>query len=139
MNGLGLRAAGAGIALVWSTQWWVMHGAGVTSAWAAANPLWYGAIIEVALGISLVLPGLCTGWIARRHGIRLGALIGLLGGITYSVGFPMLHMRPNPWHFLSTGPLWIAVAGPAFLLMLTCAGGGAAGELLRSNNRSRGP
>jgi hypothetical protein len=131
-------AVGVGVAVLWLTQWGqpkvvelLLHSPMRNSALLRAVTL--GALLAL---VSL-LPGVCAGAISRGRGILLGMLTGLIGGVTYSVLFFLT--RPQFLHLghFSGALLWFWGSGPG--LILTCAAGGAAGQLLRSNNRWRGP
>jgi multisubunit Na+/H+ antiporter MnhB subunit len=66
----------------------------------------------------------------------MGALTGLIGGFTYSVSFILfrLHFSHLSHFFTSVGaPMWFQIQGLG--LIISCAAGGAVGELLRSSNR----
>jgi hypothetical protein len=124
--------------VVWLTTWVLLKQLGIPAAWARTNPTGYAAVITMWYSIALVLPGLCTGLISGRDGIRLGALAGLIGSLTFSTLFPLLRLHPTQMRMLMSQPLLVIYATAAVGLMITCAAGGGAGELLRSNNRWSG-
>jgi uncharacterized membrane protein YeaQ/YmgE (transglycosylase-associated protein family) len=98
------------------------------------------ATLDVLLAVVSLLPGFCAGAIAGRRGILVGTLTGLIGSATYSVLFILfrLHFSHLSHFFTSIGaPMWFWICGPG--LIINCAAGGAAGELLRSNNRIERP
>jgi hypothetical protein len=93
-------------------------------------------MMDITLTSLPLLPGLCAALISGCRGMLMGALTGLIGGLTYSVVFILirLHFSHLSHFFTSMGaPMWFQVQG--FGLIISCAAGGAVGELLRSNNR----
>ena len=128
-----------GTAVAWLTQWAWLKGAGYVYSGSSQSLMWYEALLNVFFALGLVVPGFCAGWISRRHGILLGALSGLIGGITFTMLFPIFDHRSNLTHFFATWPWVVAFSTSQFGLVLTCVAGGGTAELLRSNNRWRGP
>jgi hypothetical protein len=124
--------------VLWLTNWAFGHGAPWLFALLERSPAWSGVLLNVSFSAVVLLPGFCTGWISGRDGIRLGALTGLIGAITYSAVEPTFHMRQTLGHYITSGVFLIAVAGSSFGLVLTCSAGGALGQLLRSNHRWSG-
>jgi uncharacterized membrane protein YeaQ/YmgE (transglycosylase-associated protein family) len=139
MNRLYLISLIVGTAAVWLTQWALLKGAGYVYNGSSQSLIWYEALLNIFFALGLVVPGFCAGWISKRHGILLGALTGLIGAITYTIFFPIFEHRSNLPHFFATWPWLVAFSTAQFGLVLTCAAGGAAAELLRSNSRWRGP
>jgi fructose-specific phosphotransferase system IIC component len=91
--------------------------------------------------ISSVLPGLIAGFISGKRGFLVGAVAGALGSFLYGVYIEGMQfhsgaLKPNArtWTAVFIFPT-IYAAG----LIITSAVGGGAGQLLRSNNRWRGP
>jgi hypothetical protein len=134
-------AVGIGVAVLWLTQWGQPKVVELLLHSPMKNfPFLRAATLGVLLALVSLLPGFCAGVISGRRGILLGMLTGLIGGMTYSVLFFLIRL-----HFLHLGHfstsagalLWFWGSGPG--LLLTCAAGGAAGQLLRSNNRWSGP
>ena len=136
-----LIAVSVGIAVLCATQWAkpkLMEL--LMSAPTATLALLPSVLMDVLIAVTPLLPGVCAGYIAERRGILLGALTGFIGSFTYSVLFILFR-----WHFshldhFFTGagaPMWFQIFGLG--LTISCAAGGALGELLRSNNRWRGP
>jgi len=128
MNRRPLAAVAVGIAVLWLTQWGKPHLMGSLR------------MMDVFIPIVQLLPGFCAGIIAGRRGILLGALTGFIGGATYSTFLFIFraHVPAMDRFFSSLGaPLWFQFF--SFGLIITCAAGGAVGELLHSNNRWRGP
>lgn len=131
-------AVGVGVLLL--TQWAWIEGIGRLYVAAGMNaPEWYGAAVNVLFAVAMVLPGFCSGWIAKRRGILCGLLTGLIGGLAYAtVLSPILH-HLNLLRFYERWPVISAAFWSSqFGLALTCAAGGATGELLCSNFRPRG-
>jgi hypothetical protein len=128
---MGLRsliAIAVGIAVVCFTQWSVLP----AMTWllplptpAGSHVFWPALIVNALQPLASVVPGFCAGWISWRRGLLIGALTGLLGSAAYGV------------LFTAAGLGWFWSIGPG--LILTCGAGGAAAEVLRSNNRWRGP
>jgi hypothetical protein len=86
-----------------------------------------------------LLPGFCAGYLAGGHGILVGALTGMLGSITYSALFILFRLHfSHLSHFLTDvgAPMWFQMFGLG--LTISCAAGGALGEVLRSNKRRSG-
>jgi hypothetical protein len=136
-----LIAVCIGIAVLWLTQW---GGPKVFTLLASSSRTNFAFLPATALAVLLavvsLLPGFCAGAIAGRRGIVLGALTGLIGGLTYCVLFSMFkpHFSHLSHFFSAIGlPEWFWSFVPG--LIITCAAGGATGELLRSNNRWRRP
>jgi hypothetical protein len=134
-----LVALSTGVAALWLTQWGRSQ---AIEAFAEAHwnsetlPLLPSAMMDVMLTTLPLLPGLCAGLICGRRGILIGGLTGLIGGFTYSVLFILfrLHFSHLSHFFTSIGaPMWFQIQGLG--LIISCAAGGAVGELLRSNNR----
>jgi|SRR5579862_98835 len=134
-----LLAVAAGTAVLCITQW------GVRRAYDAVDPTSHGSLIltgillDLLFAPPLLLPGLCAGWIAQRRGTLIGCLVGLIGSLTYSVismaialgeHHRLSHLRP------SNALTWFWAAAASSILFNSVAG--AAGQLLRSNNRWRG-
>jgi len=136
-----LLAIGTGIALVWLTRW--SEDFALEHLYPPAShgsPVLGSITLSLLIALPFVLPGLCTGWIAQRNGMLLGFLTGLVGALTFSILFMALGLSADhALHQLrpSNALIWFWGEGPA--LMLTSATAGAAGEMLRSNNRWRGP
>lgn len=107
MSRLYLTSVTVGIVVVWLTQWAWLKGTGYIYNGSSQSLIWYGALNNVLLGLALVVPGFCTAWIAKRHGILLGALSGLIGGITYTtLVSPVLEHHSNLIHYFASWP-WI--------------------------------
>jgi hypothetical protein len=140
MNRRSLVALGAGVAVLWLTQWSESRVIPPLLAPRNTNLMVLGTMASSAvMALVFLLPGFCAGCISKRRGIALGALTGLVGSLTYSILFMTVGLYSlGSLHKLTAGStlLWFWDAGPG--LMLTCAAGGAAGQLLRSNSRSRG-
>ena len=132
-----LIALGVGVVVLWLTQWAFPKAMELLLDYTASSiPFLSAAALNVLLAAVPLLPGLCAGAIAGRRGILLGTLTGLIGSVTYSVLFILfrLHFSHLSHFFSSIGaPLWFWDSGLG--LIITCAAGGAAGQLLRSNNR----
>jgi hypothetical protein len=144
MRRLYLISVSVGVATLWLTQWVWTQGTGYLYNLAPDHyHLWYLPIENVLFAVAMVLPGFCAGWISKRRGILLGALTGLIGGISYTmVLYPFVHhgSADRISHFFASEEvLTAAFWSSQFGLALTCAAGGGTGELLRSNNRWRGP
>jgi hypothetical protein len=122
-----LIAIGAGVAVACLTQWAILPV--MNWVWPSPAPsdhiFWRAFIVNILHPLASVVPGFCAGWISGRRGLLIGGLTGMLGGAAYAVFFPKAVLAV----FWSIGPG----------LILTCAAGGAAAEVLRSNNRWRGP
>jgi hypothetical protein len=105
--------------------------------WGAA----LGALGDASYCISLVLPGVCAGFISGRRGFLVGALVDVAGSILYGAFFELLQIHAGTLRL--NGRNWTAVfifpALSGISSVITSAVGGGAGELLRSNNRWRGP
>ena len=134
-------AVGVGVAVLWLTQWAKPHlMESLLPAPTQNFPLLPAVAMDVFLPVVQLLPGFCAGVISGRRGILLGALTGFIGSATYSALFILfrLHFSHLDHFFTSVGaPMWFQIFGLG--LTISCAAGGAVGELLRSNNRWRGP
>jgi hypothetical protein len=91
--------------------------------------------------VATVFPGLCAGFISGRRGFLVGALAGGLGSFLYGALFELVQvhaglikLNARTWTILFNFPTISAVG-----LMISSAVAGGAGQLLRSNNRWRGP
>ena len=91
--------------------------------------------------IASVLPGLVAGFISGSRGFLAGAVAGALGSFLYGAFFELiqvhsgdLKLNARTWTILFIFPTIYSVG-----LIVTSAVGGGAGQLLRSNNRWRGP
>jgi hypothetical protein len=118
--------------------------------------LWEGAIINVPSGdpekwrvaltvalscVALVLPGVCAGFISGRRGFLVGAMSGVLGSFLFGafeelmlVHTGVLKLNADTWTAVFIFPTIYSLG-----IVVTSVVGGGAGELLRSNNRWRGP
>ena len=120
------------------SQWWGGEILYVTSG----DPGKWRAAVTVALAsIASVLPGLVAGFISGRRGFIVGAVAGALGSFLYGIYFELmqvhsgaLRLNAHNWTAVFIFPTIYSVG-----LIVTSAVGGGAGELLRSNNRWRGP
>jgi hypothetical protein len=136
-------AVGVGIAVLWLTQWGKSRGVELFVPLPTKSFLLLRLLdiaVDALFAVVALLPGFCAGWIAGRRGILLGMLTGLIGSVTFSIFFMFIGLYSlNSIQKFTPGStlFWFWDAG--FGLMITCAAGGAAGELLRSNNRRRGP
>jgi len=99
-----------------------------------------GALGGVLDCISMLLPGVCAGFISGRRGFLVGAVVGLVGIFIYGAIFEFLQihsglirLNARTWPVLFTIPIF----GIGQVITSTVAGG--AGELLRSNHRWRVP
>jgi hypothetical protein len=104
-------------------------------------PGWRFGLAFAASSAAAVLPGLLAGFISGRRGFLAGALAGALGSVLYGVFSELVQvhlgsikLNARTWPVLFNYPT-IYVYG----LVITAAVGGGAGQLLRSNNRWRGP
>ena len=134
-----LVALSAGIVVLWVTQWGQSHAIEAIAQlhWNYETwPLLPSALIDIMLTVVPLLPGFCAGLISGRRGILVGTLTGLIGGFIYSVVFILirLHFTHLSHFFTSVGaPMWFQLQGLG--LVISCAAGGAVGELVRSNYR----
>jgi uncharacterized membrane protein YeaQ/YmgE (transglycosylase-associated protein family) len=105
--------------------------------WAAA----LGVLGSALFGISMVLPGVCAGLISGRRGFLVRALVGVVGSFFYGALSASLQFHSGALTF--NARTWTAV----FIFptiyglgsVVTSAVGGAAGQLLRSNQRLERP
>ena len=97
-------------------------------------------VLNIVIALSSVLPGLSAGWIAQRRGAIAGLLVGVVGGLIYSVLFMalgLIHHHALGRLRLSNALMWFWDQLPSLLILGAVAG--AAGELLRSNQRLERP
>ena len=134
-------AVALGSVALWLCQWLVQLGDRVVNAHGEDLHRWPIALLMTISSVAAVLPGLCAGFISGVRGFLVGALAGALGSMSYGavttamlVHSGNLPLRAHTWVAILIFPSIYGVG-----LVLTCAVGGAAGELLRSNNRWRGP
>ena len=120
------------------SRWWVAELInGSTGDWRS----WRFALAFALSSTASVLPGLCAGVISGRRGFLAGVLAGALGSVLYGVYDELMQVHAGAFKLNSR--TWTAVfifptiyaAG----LMISSAVGGAAGQMLRSNNRWRRP
>jgi hypothetical protein len=104
-------------------------------------PGWRFGLAFVVSSTASVLPGLCAGFVSGRRGFLAGVLAGALGSVLYGIFSELMQvhsgaikLNARTWHVLFHYPT-IYVYG----LVITSAVSGGAGQLLRSNNRWRGP
>jgi hypothetical protein len=133
-------SVGTGIAVLWLTQWaltqWIQRTVITPNGWLSGF-VWSQALTDLFIGFALLAPGVCAGWISRRHGILVGALTGALGIITYNViGSRFLYAIHHRFDFAD---IYWGFWSAQLRLILTCAAGGAAGQIMRSSNRWSGP
>jgi hypothetical protein len=122
----------------WLSRWWVAELINVSSGdWHN----WRFALAFALSSTALVLPGLCAGLVSGRWGFLAGALAGVLGSVLYGVFDELmqvhagaLKLNARNWTAVFNFPTIYSVG-----LMVSAAVGGGAGQLLRSNNRWRGP
>ncbi len=122
---------------------WLHFWSGYIVNVASGDPQPWRLALYVALAsLATVLPGLCAGFISGRRGFLVGALAGALGGIAYGVFFELiqvhsgaLKLNARTWTALLLVFPTIQSAG----VIISSAVAGGAGQLLRSNNRWRGP
>jgi hypothetical protein len=122
---------------------WLQFWSGVIVNVASGDPQpWRLALYMLLASITTVLPGLCAGFISGRRGFLVGALAGALGGILYGAFFELrqvhsgdLKLNARTWTALLLIFPMITSAG----VIISSAVAGGAGQLLRSNNRWRGP
>jgi len=131
-------AIAVGIAVLWFTQWRQNDLLLILAPMLKTPPvpLWPAAAVNVLFVVVALSPGFCAGWISGQRGILIGMLTGLIGSLGYSVLSALLHI---PWDALNASSLIVWFAGWGLGLTLTCAAGGATGELLRSNKPESGP
>jgi uncharacterized membrane protein YeaQ/YmgE (transglycosylase-associated protein family) len=141
MNRRALWAIATGTVVLWLTEWCLKFALNRIDPTASHGSLILnGMLLNVLITLPSVLPGFCAGWIAKHRGAFVGLLVGLIGGATYSVLFMTLGL--NEHHALnrlnlSNALMWFLSEAPGLLIL--CAVAGAAGELLRSNQRSERP
>jgi hypothetical protein len=90
-------------------------------------PMWKLRVAGVWGGFKEVLPGAVAGFIAGRHGILLGALVGFLGRVAVTIP---LHMEIEAGSGTYAAVSHAALAALAFAVV--AAAGGGTGQLLRS-------
>ena len=122
----------------WLDHWW---GPAIINV-ASGDPEKWRVALTVALGLAAtVLPGLCAGFISGRRGFLVGAVAGALGSFLFGafeelmlVHSGALKLNAHTWTAVFIFPTIYSIG-----IVITSAVGGGAGELLRSNNRWRGP
>jgi hypothetical protein len=120
------------------SQWW---GGSLVNVISGDPEKWRVASMVAMASIASVLPGLIAGFISGRSGFIVGAIAGALGSFLYGAyveGMQFLSgalkLNARTWVVVFIFPTIYAVG-----LIITSAVGGGAGQLLRSNNRWRGP
>jgi hypothetical protein len=120
------------------SQWW---GASIVNVPSGDPEKWRVALMMALASIASVLPGVIAGFISAQRGFLVGAVAGALGSFLYGVYFEgmlfysgALKLNVRTWTAVFIFPTIYAVG-----LIVTCAVGGGAGQMLRSNNRWRGP
>ena len=140
MRRLYIISVGTGVAVLWLSQWaltqWLQHTVITPNGWLSGF-VGSQALTDLIVGFVLLAPGFCAGWISRSHGILVGALTGALGIITYNVlASRFLYAIHHRFDFADVyWGFWSA----QLRLILTCAAGGAVGQILRSNQRLERP
>ena len=122
----------------WLYQWW---GGDIINV-ASGDPQKWRVALTVALSMTAtVLPGLCAGFISGRRGFLVGAMAGALGSFLYGAfeELMLVHSGALKLNARTWPAVFIFPTIYSFGLIVTSAVGGGAGQLLRSNNRWRGP
>ena len=101
--------------------------------WHFPVPRWRMALMPVEGALKGVLPGAVAGFIAGRHGLLLGAIVGFLGHLAVMV--PM-YMEVEAASSMFVVLSHAALASSGFAVV--AAAGGGTGQLLRSNFGPRG-
>jgi hypothetical protein len=129
-----LTAIGVGIAVLWLTQWRQSDLLRLLAPMLKAPPvpLWPAMALNVLFAVVALLPGFCAGWIAGERGILVGLLTGFIGSLGFSV---LSALMQYPFGALDAGSMLVWFAGWGLGLTLTCAAGGATGQLLRRSKR----
>jgi hypothetical protein len=122
----------------WLSQWW---GADLVNVPSGDPQKWRVALMMALSSTASVVPGLCAGFIAGRRGFLVGALAGALGSFLYGAFLELmlvhsgaLRLNTRTWTAVFIFPRIYSLG-----LIVTSAVGGGAGQVLRSNNRWRGP
>ena len=121
---------------------WLQHWGGYIVYVPSGELLtWRVALYDALVSATMVFPGLVAGFISARRGFLVGALVGVLGSFLSGVFFELtqvhsglIKLNARTWTIFFGFPM-IYVLGQT--ITSTVAGG--AGQLLRSNNRWRGP
>jgi hypothetical protein len=120
------------------SQWW---GASIVNVPSSDPEKWRVALMMALASIASVVPGVIAGFISAKRGFVVGAVAGALGSFLYGIYFEgmqfysgALKLNVRTWTAVFIFPAIYAVG-----LIITSAVGGGAGQLLRSNNRWRGP
>ena len=134
-------AVAMGTAILCMAQWAVRRAYAAFDVTSISNGslIFQGVVLDALFALPLLLPGLCAGWIAQRRGALIGSLVGLIGSLTYSVIVVAVPLAEHH-HLSRLGPsnalTWFWASAASSLLLNAVSG--AAGQLLRSNNRSSG-
>ena len=121
---------------------WLQYWGGYIVYVPSGDPQTWRVALYVALAaVATLFPGLFAGFISGRRGFLVGALAGALGSFLYGALFELIQihsgaikLNARTWTVLFSFPT-IYCAG----LIISSAVAGGAGQLLRSNNRWRGP
>lgn len=136
-----LGAVGCGTVVLCLSQW-VMETRAYVIVNGPSNTPSEAQLAALALLTSLaaIAPGLCAGLVSGTRGILAGALTGLVGIVVYSFARFFLLIQHSTFHLTHRAlvPLLFIVIW-VLPSLVYCTAGGAMGELLRSNNRWRGP
>jgi hypothetical protein len=97
-------------------------------------PQWTSQLGPLIGGLKEVIPGALIGFVAGRHGLLFGAIVGFIGRLAVTVP---VYLKDQAGSSTSLILLHTAIAALGFAVVAAAAGG--AGQLLRSNNRWRGP
>ena len=122
-------------------QWLQYWGGYIVYVPSEDIPTWRVALYGAVASVATIFPGLLAGFISGRRGFLVGALVGALGSLLYGGLFELIQvhsgaikLNARTWTVLFSFPT-IYAAG----LIISTAAAGGAGQLLRSNNRWRGP
>jgi hypothetical protein len=122
----------------WLSQSW---GANLVNVPSGDPEEWRVALLGALSSTASVVPGLCAGFISGRRGFLVGAFAGALGCLLYGAFVDLMLVHSGALRF--NARTWTAVfIFPRIYslgLIVTSAVGGGAGQMLRSNNRWRGP
>jgi hypothetical protein len=122
-------------------QWLEFWGGYIVYVPSGDPQTWRVALYGAVASVATVFPGLLAGFISGRRGFLVGTLVGALGSLLYGIFFELMQvhsglikLNARTWTVLFSFPM-IYCAG----LIVSSAVAGCAGQLLRSNNRWRGP
>jgi hypothetical protein len=105
----------------------------------AATVVYVASAMQVTFALLFLTPGLVAGFVATSHGILMGFLTGVLGGVMRTAFAEAALLHVSWWHGFASLSGLVLLLSSGLIMGITCAAAGGTGQLLRSNLRWSGP